>query len=280
MSKITVRFSDEEDAVLRTKAEAMEVSVSEFVRLHLFPDGADADGGPATAGQVRLIEGRLDALVEEVGRLRKTVEHGAVPPVEKVGILHRPSVICTPVLEPESRREMAVIVAALRDIYGCLQDKMEKGAGGESCQVAVQKVLTEVRESKRVADHMVESLERFCKEKLPNEVEKVTKYLVQGIVSDCFKPLMASVQTSARDMDEHRARLNRMSWGWRLLLGPVASALVISLVAAAICHHLLFDSGMATMRRYAEWGQMIELRLNKLPPKEHEKVLRMIGLRP
>ena len=280
MSKITVRFSDEEDAVLRAKAEAMEVSVSEFVRLHLFPDGAGTDGGPATAGQVSLIEGRLDTLVEEVGRLRKTLEPGAVSPVENVGLSHRLPAVSAPVLEPESRREMAIIIAALRDIYSCLQEQKGQGAGGESCRVAMKKVLTDARESIRVVDHMVESLERFCREKLPNEVEKVTQYSAQGLVGKCFEPLRTSVEMAARDMDEHRTRLDAMSWGWRLLLGPVATALVISLVAAAICYLLLFDSGLATMRRYAEWGRSVELRLNKLPPKEHEKVLRMIGMKP
>ena len=277
MSKITVRFSDEEDAVLRAKAGALEVSISEFVRLNLFPDGAGADGGPATAGQVSLIEGRLDALVEEVCRLRETVEHGAVPPVENVGLLHRPSVICTPVLEPESPREMAVIIAALRDIYSCLHEQKGQGAGGESCQVAVQKVLTEVRESKRVADQIVARLLRFCRETLPVEVRNVTQYESQEIIGKCIEPLTTSARTAAREIDKCQARLLRVPWGWRLILGPLFACILTALATTLICERLMLGGDLDTLKREAQWGEWVKARIGLLPLKEQEKIYRGIN---
>ena len=280
MSKITVRFSEEEDAILRAKAEEKGVSVSELMRECLFPDGEGSGGLSPIAGQLRALDGRLDLLGKAVGRLQKTVENGFV----SVGNVARsgsgPPAGPSPASPPGRDPETDFVQETLRGMREALQDQKRVAAVGEPFPVVVPKTFAEVRESQRVADLVAESLRGFCREMLPLEIRRVTEVTAKGLVGQCVVPLTASAKTAALEIDACLARLVRIPWGWRLLSGPVIAGLVTVSAGALICYQLLFSSGLATMRRYAEWGHMIEQRLNNLPPKDHEKVLRMIGLWP
>jgi len=80
MSKITVRFSDQEEADLRERAESASLSISELIRGTMFPGTVpNLPGLPATAGQVSELAGQLSALSRTVERLAAAGEKAHVP---------------------------------------------------------------------------------------------------------------------------------------------------------------------------------------------------------
>ena len=84
MSKITVRFFDQEEADLRERAESASLSVSELIRGTMFPGSVpNLPGLPATSGQISELAGQLSALSRTVERMAAAGEKVPVP--EKTG---------------------------------------------------------------------------------------------------------------------------------------------------------------------------------------------------
>ena len=77
MSKITVRFSEQEEASLRERAESVSLSVSELIRGTMFPGTVpNLPELPASSGQVSELAGQLSALVQMVERLAAAKANG------------------------------------------------------------------------------------------------------------------------------------------------------------------------------------------------------------
>jgi hypothetical protein len=86
MSKITVRFSDQEEADLRGRAESASLSISELIRGTMFPGTVqNLPGLPATSGQVSELAGQLSALAQVVERMATAQENVRVVEKKEVG---------------------------------------------------------------------------------------------------------------------------------------------------------------------------------------------------
>ena len=84
MSKITVRFSEQEEADLRERAESASLSVSELIRGTMFPGTVpNLPGLPATSGQISELASQLSALSRTVERVAAASEKA--PASEKTG---------------------------------------------------------------------------------------------------------------------------------------------------------------------------------------------------
>ena len=80
MSKITVRFSDQEEADLRGRAESASLSVSELIRGTMFPGTVpNLPGLAATSGQISELAGQLSGLSRAVERMAAAGEKAPVP---------------------------------------------------------------------------------------------------------------------------------------------------------------------------------------------------------
>ena len=282
MKTIQVRLSEEEEASLQERLRLSGHSISSLVRESLFP-GTEAKLAqlPATAGQVEEIKKRLEELGEAVDRVKENMEAGCVHERDAEGYQGRLPMVVSSSPAPETQPETSLILSALHEI----SESLQRGKGGPIIEgaptpAATQKALSEAREAERVADQVIESLRRFCRETLPGELLQVTQNAAQGMVWKSIEPLTSSARTATQEIDKCLARLIRTPWGWRLLLGPLIVGFVTVLVTGGLGYHLFFSSKVATMRRYAEWGELVERKLNKLSVKEREKFMKMIDLRP
>ena len=150
MKTIQVRLSDEEEASLQERVQLSGLSISSLVRGSLFP-GTEAklDQLPATAGQVKTVEKRLDELTEAIHGMKKTIEAEWVQARNTDASKCRLPMVSSSSPASETQSETSLILVALREI----SESLQRGKGGPVIeQAATQKALSEARESKRVAD--------------------------------------------------------------------------------------------------------------------------------
>ena len=120
-------------------------------------------------------------------------------------------------------------------------------------------------------------LQTYVTNKLPqlikDGIETTARAHIKQTVDDMLLPLKEGTGGIARDVDDCRVKLRKMSWSWRLFVGQIGTGLVAAMIGGCIVYFGL----LGDLRRYAEWGKKVEIKVNTYNPKTRDVLLQDFG---
>ena len=141
--------------------------------------------------------------------------------------------------------------------------------------------LVSAQETQRATEEMFQKLQKYCSEKMPDQMVKALDAMAQEGFRKSITTLNGSVAQAVRDIDRCRTSLTDLSWNWRLLLAGIAANLIVGIVGGALgvglVYSLYFSEKNVEMQRLAWWGRNLQARMEQTPPKDREKINRWLN---
>jgi len=144
-----------------------------------------------------------------------------------------------------------------------------------------EQALVSAQETQRATEEMFQKLQKYCSEKVPDQMVKALDAMAQEGFRKSIAALNGSVAQAVRDIDRCRASLTDWSWNWRLLLAAITANLIVGIVGGALgvglVYSLYFSEKNVEMQRLAWWGRNLQTRMEQTPPKDREKIRRWLN---
>lgn len=141
--------------------------------------------------------------------------------------------------------------------------------------------LLSAQETQRATEEMFQKLQRYCSEKVPDQMVKALDAMAHEGFRTSIAALNGSVAQAVRDIERCRMSLTDLSWNWRLFLAAATANLIVGIVGGAfgagLVYSLYFSEENIEMQRLAWWGRNLQARMEQTPPKDQERIKRWLN---
>jgi hypothetical protein len=160
-----------------------------------------------------------------------------------------------------------------------LQIKEQMTGSFDKLMTEAHRAIVSAQQTQDASEKMFQQLQKYCSEKVPEQMVKALDAVARDGFQKSLIPLDDSFVRAARDIDYCRDRLTRLSWNWRMLVGPVAAGVAAVLVLVGLMYGM-FHREFADMKRYAEWGRRVEAKVLSCEAKDRKALFGWFGGRP
>ena len=144
-----------------------------------------------------------------------------------------------------------------------------------------EQALVSAQETQRATEEMFQKLQKYCSEKVPDQMVKALDAMAQEGFQKSLVTLNNSVAHAVQDIKNCRTSLTDLSWNWRLLTVAAAVSLAVGLVGGAIgggvVYSIFYSPKNIEMHRLAWWGRNLQARMDQTPPKDRERIRRWLN---
>ncbi|HJV65188.1 MAG TPA: hypothetical protein VJ550_05620 [Geomonas sp.] len=124
-------------------------------------------------------------------------------------------------------------------------------------------------------------LRTFIREELPPQVARISGAVMQNAVAENLRSLQETSSNAAVEIVRSRQGcVVRFSWFTGLAMLVFLVGLLGVSIGFWLCRRLYVDQLAEEAMRYQIYGRKVETAIQKCPPKEREKLYRLVGGKP
>jgi hypothetical protein len=125
-----------------------------------------------------------------------------------------------------------------------------------------------------------QKLNSFLEHDLPGRLQSAFEKVAREQVNQILNPLHSGISQLASTLNECTAATESLTWNRRIIMIGVITGMITVSMGTWVVRSTLLDPKIDEIIRWDVYGRRVAENIEKLPPKEREKLYNQVGGRP